>query len=213
MDEIGEMPLDMQTSLLRALEEKTITRIGGREPIPVNVRIIAATNRDLAKEVSLGNFRSDLYYRLNVIAIELPPLKERKDDIPILIEYLAKRIALTMKKDIQQVAPDFIEICLSYDWPGNVRELQNIIEKAINLTNEPIISVHSLPPDSFINFKKEDIVRDRFSKRILNETRENAESELIRITLARNGGNKYLAAKELGIARSSLYRKLKKLDN
>jgi len=213
LDEIGEMPLDMQTSLLRALEERTFTRIGGGTPIHVNVRIIAATSRDLVKEVSLGNFRSDLYYRLNVITINLPPLRERRDDVPVLIEYLTNKVALFMGKNIKQVAPNFIELCLSYDWPGNVRELQNIIEKAINLTNEPIISIHSVPTDSFINFKNKDILRGIGCKNTLNKIKEDIENEQIRLALAKHGENKYSAAKELGIARSSLYRKLKKMNN
>jgi len=213
LDEIGEMPLDMQTSLLRVLEDKAILRIGGREPIPVNVRIIAATNKDLSREVFLGNFRSDLYYRLNVIAIELPPLRERKDDIPFLIEHLTKKIARTMSKEIQQIDPEFIEICLHYDWPGNVRELQNMIEKAISLTTEPTLSIRSLPSHSFPNLTKMPTHQENGRKKLLKKVSLDAESEMIMTSLAKNRGNKCLTAKELGIARSSLYRKLKEKDN
>jgi transcriptional regulator of acetoin/glycerol metabolism len=213
LDEIGEMPLDMQISLLRALEEKAITRIGGHGAIPVDVRIISATNKDLSKEVSLGNFRSDLYYRLNVIPIELPPLRERKEDIPFLIVHLTKKISHTMRKEIEQIDPEFIETCLSYSWPGNVRELQNLIEKAISLTNEPVLSIRNLPPHSFAAFDNDLFLEKYLGKRILKKARINAESELIRISLAKSRGNKCLAAKELGIARSSLYRKLKEMDN
>lgn len=211
LDEIGEMPLDMQTSLLRALEEKAVMRIGGRETIPVDVRIIAASNKDLAKEVNLGYFRPDLYYRLNVIAIELPPLRERKEDILLLVEYISKKIAFAMKKEIKQIDPEFIEVCLSYNWPGNVRELQNMIEKAISLTNEPVLSIRNLPPNNFMNLHKIRGGQPNGGKNLLKEASLQNQTELIMTSLAKNRGNKCSAARELGIARSSLYRKLKEM--
>lgn len=215
LDEIGEMPLGMQTFLLRALEEKSIMRIGGKGTIPVDVRIIAATNKDLAKEVALGNFRSDLYYRLNVISIELPPLRERKEDIPLLIDHLVKKIAQTMGKVVTGISPEFFDTLLLYDFPGNVRELQNLIEKAICMTNEneDELSLRSLPfAISSLNKKQTLETNQNVDTRILNKYRLNAEREIIKSFMENHKVNKSQIAKELGIARSSLYRKLEKFN-
>ncbi len=215
LDEIGEMPLDMQTFLLRALEEKAIMRIGGKGIIPVDVRIIAATNKSLDKEVASGNFRSDLYYRLNVISIELPPLRERKEDIPLLIEHLVKKIAQTMGKGVPRINPNFLETLLLYDFPGNVRELQNLIEKAICITNEneAALSLKSLPFSISGLNKNQTLGPDQNAdNRILNKYKLNAEREIIKSFMANHKANKSQIAKELGIARSSLYRKLEKFN-
>ena len=211
LDEIGEMPLDMQTSLLRVLEEKAVTRIGGRASISVDTRIIAATNKDIEKEVSRGNFRYDLYYRLDVIAIKLPPLRERKDDIPLLIDYLARKIASGMNKEIRRIDPKFVDLCMNSDWPGNIRELQNVVEKALSLVKGSVLSIQDLPPHWFENLNKNDQVSSGRADKKLKEAGQTAEGRVIMATLTKVQGNKCMAAKELGIARSSLYRKMKEI--
>ncbi|HBW35642.1 MAG TPA: sigma-54-dependent Fis family transcriptional regulator, partial [Desulfosporosinus sp.] len=145
LDEIGEMPLDMQTSLLRVLEEKAVSRVGDKGAIPVDVRVIVATNRDLEKEVEIGEFRADLYYRINVVSIELPPLRDRKGDISLLIAHFVKKMAERMETKIDSIAPDVYRNCALYDWPGNVRELQNIIERAVTMVEGNTISSQLFP--------------------------------------------------------------------
>lgn len=211
LDEIGEMPLDMQTSLLRVLEEKSITRIGGGDSISVDIRIVAATNKDIEREVERGNFRYDLYYRLNVVAIRLPPLRERKDDIPLLVEHLARKIAATMEKEIRQIDPDFIDVCLGCDWPGNVRELQNMVEKALNLAKGPVLSIRDMPPQWFEGLHRTEDAAPGRSEKKLREAGLSAESRVIMAALTRSRGNKRAAAVDLGIARSSLYRKIREM--
>ncbi len=210
LDEIGDMPLEMQTSLLRVIEEKVVSPIGSGKTFPVDVRIIAATNKNLSKEVELKNFRPDLYYRLNVISIKLPPLRERKDDIPLLIEYLLKKLAIDMEKKKQMtVDPEFVRACILYDWPGNIRELCNVVERAVSLTDSSEISVSHLPPliTSLYNREKNNhytSISDKDIKLVTNEV----EKQIITSCLEKCGGNRTLAAKELGISRSTLYRKL-----
>jgi len=210
-DEIGEMPLEMQASLLRVLEEKAITRIGGRDSISVDVRIIAATNKDIGREVEKGNFRYDLFYRLDVISIKLPPLRERRDDIPLLIEHLARKIMATLNKEIRRIDPGFIDICVESDWPGNVRELQNMIEKALNFASGPVLSISDLPPQWFEGLHRTAADPDGREERKLKEAGSMAERRIIMESIAKNRGNKCMAARDLGIARSSLYRKLKEM--
>lgn len=210
-DEIGEMPLEMQASLLRVLEEKAITRIGGRDSISVDVRIIAATNKDIKREVERGNFRYDLFYRLDVLSIKLPPLRERRDDIPLLIDHLARKIVATLNKEIRRIDPGFIDVCIDCDWPGNVRELQNIIEKALSFTSGPILSISDLPPQWFEGLHRTGAQPAGRGERKLREAGSLAERRVIMEAIAKNRGNKCMAARELGIARSSLYRKLKEM--
>jgi len=135
LDEITEMPLELQATLLRVLEDKTITRIGGKEIIPLDVRIIAASNKNIREEVKRGTFREDLYYRINVFTIEMIPLRERKDDIPILADKFIENISKKMNRKINRVDNKVFEILLNYAFPGNVRELQNILERAINIAH------------------------------------------------------------------------------
>ncbi|MCL6476955.1 MAG: sigma 54-interacting transcriptional regulator [Peptococcaceae bacterium] len=210
LDEIGEMPLDMQSVLLRVIEEKAVTRIGGDKAISVDVRIIAATNKDLAQEVKKGNFRSDLYYRINVVSIEIPPLRERKGDIPLLVTHFVKKLSSRMGKKIDYISPDVFEKCSLYDWPGNVRELQNVIERAVNLSERNILSP-DIPldkistPDTFTSTGSGDNARK------LKKTMRALEHNAILNCLEKNRGNMMLAAKELGIARSTLYRKMREI--
>ncbi|MFN4314370.1 MAG: sigma-54-dependent transcriptional regulator [Chitinophagaceae bacterium] len=140
LDEVGEMPIETQVKLLRVLQEREIDRIGGRSPIKIDVRVIAATNRNLEKEVAESRFRMDLYYRLNVFPVTLPPLRERKEDIPLLAMYFLKRFATQNKKNIADISSAAMEQLLKYDWPGNIRELENQVERAVLLTNGPTVA-------------------------------------------------------------------------
>jgi DNA-binding NtrC family response regulator len=145
LDEIGEMHSGMQVKLLRALQEKTIRPVGGTEEIPIDVRVIAATNQDLQKAVEEGKVREDLFYRINVIPIQIPPLRERKEDIRLLVEHFMKKYSKEMDKKIQRLAPEALSCLENYEWPGNVRELENAIERAVALEVSDVISIESLP--------------------------------------------------------------------
>lgn len=145
LDEIGEMPPETQVKLLRVLQEKEIERVGGSKTLKMDVRVIAATNRDLQKEIAEGRFRMDLYYRLNVFPLTLPPLRERKEDIPVLADYFMRRYARECGKNIKNIAPPAMEKLLRYEWPGNIRELENQVERAVLMTNEPLITDFDLP--------------------------------------------------------------------
>ncbi|MCM5530495.1 sigma-54 dependent transcriptional regulator [Parasegetibacter sp. NRK P23] len=145
LDEIGEMPPETQVKLLRVLQEKEIERVGGSKTLKMDVRVIAATNRDLQKEIAEGRFRMDLYYRLNVFPLTLPPLRERKEDIPVLADYFMRRYAKECGKNIKNIAPPAMEKLLRYEWPGNIRELENQVERAVLMTNEPFITDFDLP--------------------------------------------------------------------
>ena len=145
LDEIGEMPPETQVKLLRVLQEKEIERVGGSKTLKMDVRVIAATNRDLQKEIAEGRFRMDLYYRLNVFPLTLPPLRERKEDIPVLADYFMRRFAKECGKNISNIAPPAMEKLLRYEWPGNIRELENQVERAVLMTNEPFITDFDLP--------------------------------------------------------------------
>lgn len=204
LDEIGEMPVDLQAALLRVLEERQVMRVGGREYIPVNVRIIAATNKDLALEVEKGNFRRDLFYRLSVIVIQLPPLRERKADIRELATHFLKRISGRLGKDVEGFAPEVLDLFLNYHWPGNIRELQNVVERAVNLATGPVITTDLLPPGLI------ESVTSRKTSPAKKEAAliKSAEEQAIRSCLARFR-SKTEAARHLGISRSTLYRKMK----
>ena len=141
LDEIGEIPMDTQIALLRVLQERQLERVGGSRPIPVDVRVVAASNRDLSVAISEGSFRSDLFYRLNVFPIDVPPLRKRREDIPILVEYFVKRFAEKMAKRIRQIDKRTLELCDRYPWPGNIRELQNIVERSVILCSGDIFSI------------------------------------------------------------------------
>ena len=205
LDEIGEMPIDLQASLLRVLEDKTIMRVGGKDVIPINVRLISATNKDLLQEVKDRHFRNDLYYRLNVLSINIPPLRERKGDIPILLDYFIKSISSRVGKLINKVDPAVLDVLLNYNWPGNVRELSNVVERAINLSPNETLSVDLLPQELKGLASGSSIsVWDK------TPTKENVEEQLIRNYLLKFGDNKSDVAKALNISRSSLYRKMAK---
>ncbi|MGI6514963.1 MAG: sigma-54-dependent Fis family transcriptional regulator [Syntrophomonadales bacterium] len=204
LDEIGEMPLDLQGAFLRLLEEGTVVRLGGREVIPVNVRIIAASNKNLLDEVKKGNFRLDLYYRLSVMEIKIPSLRERVDDIPELVDYFIKTIGPKLGKHIRGIDPSALELLKRYQWPGNIRELSNVIERAINMTSGSYLTEEHFPAEIRNNIAAAEPLTG------LNPTKEYLEEQVIRDCLRRNRNSRKKTAEELGISRATLYRKMLK---
>jgi PAS domain S-box-containing protein len=208
LDEIGDMTMAMQAKLLRVLQEREIERVGGTKSTKVDVRVVAATNRDLETMIERGEFRQDLYYRLNIISLQIPPLRERKDDIPLLCNTLLKKIHTQTPHWVEGVSQEAMDYLLGYAWPGNVRELENILERAINLMDdEAQISVEHLPPI----LKKLNRPRESAEAGIqLAGIMGDAEKQAIYKALEATGGNKSKAAQMLGIHRSGFYQKLKK---
>jgi len=207
LDEIGDMPHAMQVRLLRAIQEKEIQRVGGVNTIPIDVRFIAATHRDLQKDIEKGFFRQDLFYRLNVISITLPPLSERDGDIPLLAYHFLAKKSREMGKDIREIDREAIELLSQYAWPGNVRELENVIERSVAFQNGPRIQVDDLP-DYIQNISLE---MYRFSTKAI-PSREEQEKRYLRWVLEKCQGNRTEAAKIMGIDRVSLWRKLKRYN-
>ncbi len=199
LDEIGEMPTDMQIKLLRVIEEGVITRIGGHKQIPVDVRIIAATNKNLAREMEKGNFRKDLFYRLNVLPVHLPALRERKDDIPLLLNYYMKKTSKKLNKSIVVITPEYMDYLKNYDWPGNIRELENVIELIVNTESGQI---------SF-NDEEQEVKADKMTAN-MGLSLEQVEKQHIMNVLHEAKGSISVAAKVLGIGRNTLYRKIDK---
>jgi len=202
MDEIGEMSANIQVHLLRVLEEKEFARVGGNELIKVDVRVISATNKDMKQAIANSQFREDLYYRLNVVPVELPPLRERKEDIPLLAQHFLKKFTVENQKEIIGFSPEATDFLLKYEWPGNVRELENAIERAViltknsyieatDLTQENLLKAHSVPPGRSLK----EVERERVLN-VLNET----------------GGNRSETARILGISRATLYNKLREYE-
>jgi DNA-binding NtrC family response regulator len=204
LDEIGETTPATQVKLLRVLQQREVIPVGGTDPQPIDVRLIAATNRELEEEIRRGSFRTDLYYRLNVIALHLPPLRQRSDDIPLLAEHFLARIAEIRQEAPKVLTPDTIETLVHYNWPGNVRELENALERAIILTPGEEIDRASLP-ERVTQRVSEPLVADRAPA---NPTMEAVERAYIMWVLQSEGGNKSRAAEVLGIDPSTLYRKL-----
>jgi transcriptional regulator with PAS, ATPase and Fis domain len=207
LDEIGDMPLEMQINLLRVLEEKAIVPVGGKNVMPINVRIIAATNRSLFEEVSKGHFREDLYYRLNVISIALPPLRAREGDIGLLANYFVERISRELGKVTNKIDPDVLRRFESYHWPGNVRELANAVEHAVNVSSTEELLVEHLP----IFFRKigfEEPQPRSGEDRIMSLSA--LEKDAIKKAVRFYNGNITKTSKALGIGRNTLYEKMKK---
>lgn len=206
LDEITEMSMPMQVKFLRVIQEKELMRLGGVNPIKVDVRFVCATNRDLQQEVKLGHFRQDLYFRVNVIAIEIPPLSARKDDIPLLAHFFLNKYSKLMSKEVHEISEEALETLMSYDFPGNVRELENIIERGVALTKGQVIEKNNLPDDlhgvALQTFRKSNGKYPSL---------EEMERSYIQWVLKEVGENKTEAAKYLGIDRVSLWRKLKRL--
>jgi len=199
LDEVGEMSANIQVHLLRVLEEKEFTRVGGNEPIRVDLRVISATNKDLRKAIEKQEFREDLYYRLNVVNVELPPLRERKEDIPLLAEHFLNKFAMENKKEISGFSPEAMELVLGYDWPGNVRELENAIERAVILAKSSIITIADLPQENL------SLAYSTTPRKNLKAVEKGHIWNILRET----GENYSEAARILGISRMTLYNKAK----
>lgn len=210
LDEIGDMSLHLQGKLLRVLQERELDKIGGKSNILIDVRVIAATNKNLVELVEKGQFREDLYYRLNVIPITLPALRQRKDDIPLLIDYMIKEYAHKLNKDVIGIEDDAKKTLIDYSWPGNVRELQNVIEYSINMSNSSLLNLDIIP-----NNIKSKYYDEKSNKCEEIRTLEDLEKEEISKALNKfkhYKKDKELVAKSLGISRATLYRKLEKYN-
>jgi DNA-binding NtrC family response regulator len=209
LDEISELPLLLQAKLLRAIQEREIRRVGATRSITIEVRIIAATNLHLAEETKAKRFREDLYYRLNVIEIRLPPLRERREDIPLLVDAFLKRSSESNRKPLQGITEAALALLMDYAWPGNVRELENVIERGVTLARGDKLVPEDLPP-VIQGLRGDRRVLDEASDRVL--PLQEIEQEYILRILEKAGGNKYQAAQLLGIDRKTLYRKLAEID-
>lgn len=207
-DEIGEMPLTMQVKLLRVLQERKIIRVGGTREISIDVRILAATNRDLQEEVEKGTFRQDLYYRLNVVQIHIPPLRDRKDDIPLLVNYFLAKYSLP-DGTVKSISQEALSRLQEYDFPGNARELENIVERSLALCDNSEIKSHHLPSTLYSTPR---ILLPNIQTTRPNKSLEENEREYILSVLKSVDGNKTKSAKIIGIDRVSLWRKLKKYE-
>jgi two-component system nitrogen regulation response regulator GlnG len=221
LDEIGDMPVELQTKLLRALQERTIERVGGQDAIRIDVRVLAATNRDLEACMREGTFREDLYYRLNVVTINLPPLRERRRDVPLLVEHFLAKYASDLGERV--VAPEALDRLVAYDWPGNVRELENVIQRAMVMAASGVILPDHLPIGPVAGAAAvaadttlEDVIERKLLAAVAGEARGNlydvvvglVEKPLLRAVLRETGGNQVRAAQILGINRNTLRKKL-----
>ena len=206
LDEIGDVSPAMQIRLLRVLQERVYEPLGSVYPVEADVRVIAATNKDLGKLVRKGTFREDLYYRINVIRIDLPPLKDRREDIPLLIDHFVAKFNKIQNKDVVGVTEEVMAVLMEYDYPGNVRELENLIERAFVLCKSGFIGAEHLP--SFLHGRTSLSEASRGSGAKLKDL----EAMHISDALRRHGGNRTKAAQELGIDPSTLFRKMKSLD-
>ncbi|HKB48850.1 MAG TPA: sigma 54-interacting transcriptional regulator, partial [Ktedonobacterales bacterium] len=237
LDEIGDMPRDLQTSLLRAIETRSVVRVGGQHVTPVDVRIIAATHRDLAEEVRLGSFRSDLFFRLNVFPIEVPALRERPGDVPKLLRYVLQRLSTRLNRPLG-VEADALAALDAYPWPGNVRELENVIERAVYVSDRTAITLADLPEAIRTSWRGRESqpaqpgAHTQYgalgatpaavpaaphglvpAQHALRHESEAAELQLIQQVLRSAGGNMTLAAAQLGVSRTTLWRKLRHLPH
>jgi sigma-54 dependent transcriptional regulator, acetoin dehydrogenase operon transcriptional activator AcoR len=221
LDEIGEMPLEQQVALLRVLQDQQITRIGGEKNIKVDTRIICATNKNLRLEVTKGNFREDLFYRLNVISINLPPLRERKEDILLLFDLFMKNSCKKLKINFPTIDQKIMPYFQQYDWPGNVRELQNIVERILNLANGARICIEHLPDEMLhphqvepplVNWTHFEIETNSMEKQKIRELLDKQEQKYVMGMLIAANGNISQVARDMGISRNTLYKKLKRLN-
>lgn len=201
-DEIGELSLNMQTKLLRVLQEKTFERVGGSETIQSNFRLISATNADLKQEIEAGRFRLDLYYRLNILPIEIPPLRERRQDIPLLANYFIETISREMGRKIDSIEVSVMQMLKKYSWPGNIRELRNIIERLVVMAQDGKISGDDLP----LEIQSMDSDMNRTFGEDLKGATQDFEKEYIMEIMRRNSWNVTKASREMNIARKTLYK-------
>jgi DNA-binding NtrC family response regulator len=207
LDEIGEVPTSIQTKLLRVLQDHEFERVGGNRPIRADIRIIAATNSDLERAVREGRFREDLYYRLNVVSIKLPPLRERKEDIPMLIDYFLQKYAGELKKPVKRLTTDTLDNLIAYHWPGNVRELENIIERAMVLSTGEQIGSEDLPPQLIVRSR-----REAFRGKGFHEAVKEFKQWAIQDALKHSQGNQTKAAETLGLQRTYLAKLIRLLE-
>ena len=209
LDEIGELPIDLQAKLLRAIQEKEIRPVGSVRSVPINVRMLAATNRDLEQAVAQGTFRRDLYFRLNVLTLRIPPLRERRQDIPLLVAHFLERQARDTGSE-KTIADDALKALLNYDWPGNIRELENCLDRAAALTRNTEIQVFDLPTKLYS--APLEILSASSPDKVIVPLAE-VEKKTINDALARLNGDKIMAARMLGIGKTTLYRKLKEYQS
>ena len=207
LDEVGELKRDLQVKLLRVLQEREFLRVGGTEPVPVDVRVVAATNRDLEREVRAGRFREDLFYRLNVIPIALPPLRERRTDIPLLVEHFLSKHGEPGR--IRRIAPEALEALVAHAWPGNVRELESVIERTLLLSEGDVIRFEDLPAAVRMGSRPRSGIPIEIPEEGLDL--EELERTLILRALDKSGGNVTRAARLLGLTRRTLQYRLEKL--
>lgn len=211
LDEIGELSHDIQVKLLRALQERRIERVGGAEEIPVDIRVVTATNKNLLDEVKSGAFREDLYYRLNVVQIELPPLRERREDIPLLATHFVHKVAEEQSVEKKSFSPDALDYLAAYEWPGNIRQLENVVERCMVLASGQTITVEDLPAEIRDEETQLKSAVDLLPIRLdLGDTLEKIEATLVRRALVHSEFVQVKAAEALGISKSLLQYKLKK---
>jgi two-component system response regulator HydG len=211
LNEVGEIPLAMQGKILRAIQEREIQRLGSDEILYVDVRIIAATNRNLEEDLTQGKFREDLYYRLNVMNLHIPPLRERLEDIPLLAQHFLKKYVAKNRKELRGFTPIAMDILTKEQWPGNVRQLENVIERAVILSMTPYISDKELPSTLTTAYRQEHDIKETVFG-LGGKSLEEIESQAIFETLEQTQGNKTEAAKLLNITRTTLNNKLKKYN-
>jgi transcriptional regulator with PAS, ATPase and Fis domain len=208
IDEIGDLALPLQAKLLRVLQERTVERLGSNAPHPVDVRVICATNHNLEQMVREGSFREDLYFRISVVKIQMPPLRERSEDVPLLAEFFLRMFAKVHKKQMRNMTPGFLGALTRHPWPGNVRELQNVIERSLVLANgHDRLGIDDLPPEL-----QGLSISDELPKGSFHDSVRGFKRELVRSALGMHKGNKLKAAKELGISRCYLHRLLNQLE-
>jgi PAS domain S-box-containing protein len=207
LDEIGDMSPALQVKLLRVLQDREYEPLGGTKTVRVDVRVVVATNKNLLSLIRTGQFRDDLYYRLNVVKIDLPPLSRRREDIPLLIEHFVEKFNYKMGKNLSGVSHEVMSLLMRYDFPGNVRELENVVEHAFVMCKGDMIEPRHLPPE-LIDWAGESFREEKE----VNSPIQTAEAEVIRKTLARNRGNRMRTARELGIDRTTLWRKIKRYN-
>ena len=207
LDEVGELCVPLQAKLLRALEEGAVRRLGGREPIPFNVRFLASTNRDIHEELRKERFRQDLFFRLKVIEIHVPPLRQRREDIPLLAAHFLERYGARYGRRIDGMTREAVELLIEYEWPGNVRELKNVVERAVAYVRGPFITTEELPEVVVRDARREDRSTFHGWKQM---TLERQEKEFLEKALAEHSGNVTQTAKALGVHRSTLQRLMRR---
>jgi len=210
LDEVGELPLNMQVKLLRTIQEREVRPVGGSRNFSVDVRFLAATNRNLEEEVALGRFRQDLYYRLNVVVMTIPPLRDRRDDVPLLAHHFCNRFP-SSTGEVKPLSDEVLCALMAYDWPGNVRELENVVRRAVAMGQDRVISLHDLP-ESLYAGPKQSCPPDASKVFVEGDSLEAYELVAISSALEKCAGNRKRASMMLGIGEATLYRKLKKYD-